>query len=242
MFNTLAGRVAVVMGASGGIGYAVVKVLLDHGMNVAAIYHSKPLEGLSNSETGKLIQYKADITDKDEINRIFSEVEHYFGNINYVVNSSGIIKDALFFMMSDEQFDDVINTNLYGCFNVMHGALPYLINNTNGAAIVNVASVAGLKGSAGQANYAASKAGMVAMTKALAKEMGKKNIRVNCVAPGFIETAMTENLPVKKLEREIPMARFGKPEEIANVILFLLSDGASYVNGETIVVDGGMIA
>ena len=243
MFEMLVGQVAIVAGASGGIGYAVAKELLRHGISVAGIYHNRQIEILSDEYSNhvKFIQYQADIADKQQLKEVLAQIEKDFGKINYVVNSSGIVKDSLFFLMSDSQFDDVINTNLYGCFNLMQCSIPYLLNNHNGAAIVNIASIAGLKGSTGQANYAASKAGMIAMTKVLAKEAGRKNIRVNCVAPGLIQTRMTKNLPEKKIEKDIPLARFGKAEEIASVVLFLLSDGASYINGETIVVDGGMI-
>ena len=245
MFETLVGQVAVVTGASGGIGHAIVKKLLNYGVNVAAIYHKRKIE-ISKSEYGDNVtffQYQADVSNKQEISNVFAKVEKDFGKINYMVNASGIVKDAFLFMMSDSQFGDVINTNLYGCFNLMQCAIPYLLNSSGkSAAIVNISSVAGIKGTAGQANYAASKAGMIAMTKALSKEVGRKNIRVNCVAPGFIQTSMTENLSEKKIEKDIPLARFGKAEEIASVVLFLLSDGASYINGETIVVDGGMIA
>ena len=244
MFQSLKGRVAVVTGANGGIGKAVVQKLLDYGINVAAIYHSKSID-LSKiviTDNNVFHQYQADITKREEICIAFKKIEEDFGEINYVVNSSGIIKDSLLFMMTEPQFDDVIDVNLKGDFNLMQSSIPYLLNQKNGAAIVNISSVAGIKASPGQANYAASKAGMIAMTKALVKEIGRKNIRINVVAPGYIETEMTQNLPVAKIEKRIPMNRFGKPDEVADVVLFLLSDGASYINGETIVVDGGMIA
>lgn len=248
MFCSLKDRVAVVSGGSGGIGYAIVKELLIAGVKVALLYNSKKVD-LSKilEETGivqetMVRQYQVNVTDAETIKKSYQLIERDFGKIDFLINSAGITKDGMMLLMSEKQYDDVLDINLKGNFLLVKGVLPYLMNNTQGAAIVSVSSIAGLKGVAGQANYCASKAGIIAMTKSLAKEMSHKNIRFNAVAPGYIETAMTEKLSKDKMLSNVPMRRMGKPEEVAKVVLFLISDGASYINGETIVVDGGLLA
>lgn len=246
MFDSLKGRTAVVVGGNGGIGKAVVKLFLSYGINTAIIYNRNPVdeselkESIGSSDT-KFFQYQANVTDRNSVFEIFRKAEHELGKIDYLINAFGITKDSLMIMMSEQQFDDVLNVNLKGTFNVMQAAMPYLITNKESPAVVNVSSVAGVKGTVGQCNYSASKAAVIAMTQTMAKEFAKKNVRFNVVAPGYIETEMTKNLPRKNIEKNILQNRFGTPEEVANVVLFLISDGSSYINGETILVDGGLM-
>lgn len=249
MYSSLQSKVAVVTGGSSGIGKAVVFMLANNGVNVALLYNSHKLEsavleeGLNDGH-GIVIQYKVDIKSSESINSVLRSVEKDFGQINYLVNSAGVIADSYMLLMSEENFDFVVDTNLKGDFLVMQSIMPYLLGNNSDSAIVNITSVAGLKGVAGQANYCASKFGVIGMTKAVARELAHKNIRVNAIAPGYIETGMTKGMTKneKELGRLIPMRRMGKPEEIANVVIFLLSNCASYITGETIVVDGGVLA
>lgn len=249
MYNSLQGKVAVVTGGSSGIGMAVVFMLANNGVNVALLYNSHKVEDLVLQEGlkdnhGEVVQYKVDIKSSESISSALNAIERDFGKIHYLVNSAGVISDAYMLLMSEESFNFVVDTNLKGDFLIMHAILPYLLGNNSDSAIVNITSVAGLKGVAGQTNYCASKFGVIGMTKAVARELAHKNIRVNAIAPGYIETGMTKGVSKneKELGKLIPMKRMGKPEEIANVVLFLLSDCASYITGETIVVDGGVLA
>ena len=247
MFQSLKERVVVVSGGSSGIGKAVVNLLAQYGMKVALLYNNtaiqqEELDEKNKKYTGEIRQYHVDVKSKDSIINVLREVEKDYGKIDFLVNSAGIVKDTFMLLMSDEDYNGVIDTNLKGSFMMIQAALPYLLGSKEGAAVVNISSIAGLKGVSGQTNYCASKAGLIGMTKALAKEMASKNIRFNAVAPGYIETKMTEKIASRDVAKVVPMKRMGNPEEIASVVLFLLSDGASYINGETIVVDGGMIA
>lgn len=247
MFDSLKGKTAVIVGGNGGIGKAVAKLFLSYGINTAVIYNRKPVdeaelkESIRSGDNTKFVQYQANVTERDSVFEMFRQAEKELGKIDYLINAFGITKDNLMLLMSEQQFDDVVNVNLKGTFNVMQAAMPYLITNKERPAVVNISSVAGVKGTMGQCNYSATKAAMIAMTQTMAKEFAKKNVRFNVVAPGYIETEMTRDLPRKNIEKNILQNRFGTPEEVANVVLFLISDGSSYINGETIIVDGGLM-
>lgn len=251
MFKSLQGKVAVVTGGSSGIGKAVVIMLANYGVNVALLYHNhrivkEDLEENLEDCHGNIISYKVDIKSPESVKMVLKNIENDFKKIHFLVNAAGVISDSYMFMMSEEEYNLVIDTNLKGAFFMMQSILPYLLGNSEHTAIVNITSIAGLKGASGQANYCASKFGVIGMTKAVARELAHKNIRVNAIAPGYIETDMTKDLAIaknpKELNRIIPMRRMGQAYEIASVALFLLSDGASYITGETVVVDGGILA
>ena len=244
MFGSLKDKTAVVVGGNGGIGKAVVKLFLSCGINTALVYNRTPVDERELEEmTGgtRAIQYQADVTDRKALSATFQSIEKDLGRLDFLVNAFGITRDSLMLMMTERQFDDVMDTNVKVTFNVVQAAVPYLITNPDNTAVVNISSVAGVRGTVGQCNYSASKAGMIAMTQTMAKEFSRKGIRFNVVAPGYIETAMTEKLPRQNIEKNILQRRFGTPEEVANAVLFLISDGASYINGETLVVDGGLM-
>ena len=244
MFGSLKDKTAVVVGGNGGIGKAVVKLFLSCGINTALVYNRTPVDERELEEmTGgtRAIQYQADVTDRKALSATFQSIEKDLGRLDFLVNAFGITRDSLMLMMTERQFDDVMDTNGKGTFNVVQAAVPYLMTNPDNTAVVNISSVAGVRGTVGQCNYSASKAGMIAMTQTMAKEFSRKGIRFNVVAPGYIETAMTEKLPRQNIEKNILQRRFGTPEEVANAVLFLISDGASYINGETLVVDGGLM-
>ncbi|MFN4200790.1 beta-ketoacyl-ACP reductase [Fervidobacterium gondwanense] len=227
----LDGKVAIVTGASGGIGRAIAKELSNEGAVVI---------GFNYAPTGANNEYVVDITDRKSVENAVHDVIQKFGRIDILINNAGITKDNLTYRMSYEDWDSVINTNLTGAFNMVKSCIRDIVKNQG--VIINVSSVVGLEGNIGQANYSASKAGLIGLTKSLAKEFGRKNVRVNAIAPGFIETPMTEKLPeeIKRAAIEkISMRRFGKPEEVAKVVRFLVAE-ATYINGQIIVIDGGM--
>ncbi|WP_448374598.1 3-oxoacyl-ACP reductase FabG [Fervidobacterium sp.] len=230
----LEGKVAIVTGASGGIGRAIVKVLSEEGCAIAGFNFTPSMDSSDYTE------YIVDVTDRNAVENAVKSVLERFGRIDFLVNNAGITKDNLVYRMSYEDWDSVINTNLTGAFNMIKATIRELVKNEG--VIINISSVVGLEGNVGQVNYSASKAGLIGLTKSLAKEFGKKNLRVNAIAPGFIETPMTEKLSeeVKKVALEkISMRRFGKPEEVAKLVKFLIVDG-TYINGQVIVIDGGM--
>ncbi len=186
--------------------------------------------------------YASNAADYAETEKVVNEVKEDFGSIDVLVNNAGITKDGLMMRMSEAQWDAVIAVNLKSAFNFIHAVLPVMMRQRSGS-IINMASVVGVHGNAGQANYAASKAGLIALAKSIAQEVGSRGIRANAIAPGFIETAMTAALPDSVREewsKKIPLRRGGKPEDIANVATFLASDLSSYVSGQVIQVDGGM--
>uniref|UniRef100_A0A7V4KBQ2 SDR family oxidoreductase n=1 Tax=Fervidobacterium pennivorans TaxID=93466 RepID=A0A7V4KBQ2_FERPE len=233
----LNGKVAIVTGASGGIGKAITKEFIEEGCIVVGFNYTSSAD---NINAQFYHEYILDITDRNAVEGAVKDVVLKFGRIDILINNAGITKDNLVYRMTYEEWDSVINTNLTGAFNMVKATIREIVKNEG--VIINISSVVGLEGNIGQANYAASKAGLIGLTKSLAKEFGRKNVRVNAIAPGFIETPMTEKLPeeIKKTALEkISMRRFGKPEEVAKLVKFLVIDG-TYINGQVIVIDGGM--
>jgi 3-oxoacyl-[acyl-carrier protein] reductase len=244
----LEGKVAIITGASRGIGSGIAKVFAQNGANVAFTYSSSAesalvLEKELNALGIKSKGYKSNAADFNEAQKLVDDVMADFGNIDILINNAGITKDNLLMRMSEEDFDAVMNINLKSVFNMTKAVQKVMLKNRKGS-IVNMSSVVGVKGNAGQANYAASKAGMIGFTKSIALELGSRNIRCNAIAPGFIETEMTAKLNeevVKGWRESIPLKRGGTPEDVANVCVFLSSDMSAYVTGQVINVDGGML-
>lgn len=241
-------KVAVVTGASRGIGRAIAVDLAASGCNVVINYSSnedmarRVLEEANKHIQGNLI-FKADVSKKHEVEQMINVAATTFGKIDFLVNNAGITKDSLLLRMKEADWDDVLATNLKGAFNCLQAASRIMIKNRSGR-IVNISSVIGMEGNAGQANYAASKAGLLGLTFAAAKELGSRNITVNAVAPGFITTDMTSLLGEDKLTeitKYISLDKIGKPEDVAGVVSFLCSDKASYITGQVIRVDGGLV-
>jgi len=237
----------VVAGGSSGIGAAVVRQLVQEGCNVVFSYCSSNYKALKLIEEMKrddliLQAFKMDVRSKESVQSFTEAVEDVFNKISGIVYSSGIVKDQAFITMAGEQFREVLDVNLFGCYQVIHGLFP-LLDLKNGAGIVAVSSTGGIRPDAGQTNYAASKAGMIGMMESLAREYAKKRIRANVVAPGFINTDMVdkENRKIQKSIEEIPMGRLGEPEEVAKAVCFLLGDDASYITAQTLIVDGGRL-
>ena len=244
----LEGKVAIITGASRGIGSGIAKVFAQNGANVAFTYSSSAESALTldnelNALGIKSKGYKSNAADFNEAQKLVDDVMADFGNIDILINNAGITKDNLLMRMSEEDFDAVMNINLKSVFNMTKAVQKVMLKNRAGS-IVNMSSVVGVKGNAGQANYAASKAGMIGFTKSIALELGSRNIRCNAIAPGFIETEMTAKLNedvVKGWRESIPLKRGGTPEDVANVCVFLSSDMSAYVTGQVINVDGGML-
>ena len=239
-------RLAVVTGAARGIGRAIVLELLERGRLVAGIdINSEQLDELEKvvKEAGHTVIIKCvDITKTDDFAQVLESLASEHGGIGILVNNAGITRDKLMMQMKDEDFDSVINVNLRAAFMATTVALRSMIRNKFGR-IVNMSSVAGVMGQAGSSNYAASKAGLIGMTKSVAREVGKKNVTANCIAPGFIMTEMTAVLPdaVKNAAKQvIPVRRFGRVEDVAKAAAFLASDEAGYITGQVLCVDGGM--
>ncbi len=234
MEGKLNGKVAIVTGASGGIGKCIVKELLNERCTVVGFNYVQDIELTGYTE------YIVDITNREQVQRSVKEVLDRFGRIDILINNAGITKDNLVYRMSYEDWDSVIATNLTGAFNMVKACIREIAKAEG--VIINLSSIVGLEGNMGQANYSASKAGLVGLTKSLAKEFGRKNVRVNAIAPGFIETPMTEKLSeeMKKATIErIALRRFGKPEEVAKLVKYLVVDG-SYITGQVIIIDGGL--
>jgi len=238
-------KVAIITGASRGIGKSITIELAEEGISLALISRNREtLESLKGELTSpeNHITLSCDVSDYKSVEKIVKEIYEHYGRIDYLVNNAGITKDTLLLRMREEDWDSVININLKGVFNFTKHVIPYMAKQRYGK-IVNISSIVGLMGNAGQSNYAASKSGIIGFTKSIAKEYGGKGIRANAIAPGFIETDMTSKLPEKIKEdyiKAIPLKRFGKPDDIANVVKFLLSDGADYITGETINISGGL--
>lgn len=240
-------KVALITGAGRGIGRTVAIELSKNGYNIAINYRSNEQEALevkSECEKNgvKAEVFKADVSIFEECENLFKEIKNDFGKIDLLVNNAGITKDNLIIRMTAEDFTDVINANLNSTFYCMKLASRLMMKQRYGK-IISISSVVGLHGNPGQTNYSASKAGIIGMTKTLAKELSSRNITVNAIAPGFIKTKMTEDLPediVNMMLGGIPLGRFGNPEDIANTVVFLSSDAADYITGQVISVDGGM--
>lgn len=244
----LEGKVAIITGASRGIGSGIAKVFAENGANVAFTYSSSvesamALENELSSLGIKAKGYKSNAADFNEAQKLIDDVMAEFGTIDVLINNAGITKDNLLMRMSEEDFDKVIEINLKSVFNMIKAVQKVMLKNRKGS-IVNMSSVVGVKGNAGQANYAASKAGMIGFTKSIALELGSRNIRCNAIAPGFIETEMTAKLNdevVQGWRDSIPLKRGGTPEDVANACLYLASDLSAYVTGQVLNVDGGML-
>lgn len=244
----LEGKVVIITGASRGIGKGIAEVFAKNGANVAFTYSSSAssaleLENELNSLGIKAKGYQSNAADFDEAQKLVDDVLTDFGTIDVLINNAGITKDNLLMRMNEEDFDKVIEINLKSVFNMTKAVQRTMLKNRAGS-IINMSSVVGVKGNAGQANYAASKAGMIGFTKSIALELGSRNIRCNAIAPGFIETEMTAKLNeevVKGWRESIPLKRGGNPEDVANVCVFLASDMSAYVTGQVINVDGGML-
>ncbi|MBN2199401.1 MAG: 3-oxoacyl-[acyl-carrier-protein] reductase [Candidatus Aminicenantes bacterium] len=243
---TLQGQVAVVTGASQGIGLAIARELAAAGAAVRAvdIQPEKLVEAVRDIRAagGRAEAHAADVSRGDQAEEVVRAVLAAEGRIDALVNNAGITRDGLLMRMKEEDWDAVLAVNLKGVFNFSRAVVRAMLGRRSGR-IVNIASVVGMMGNAGQSNYAASKAGVIGFSKSLARETASRGVTVNCIAPGYIATAMTDGLPedVKKTFLElIPMKRFGAPEDVARAVLFLLSDAASYITGQVIGVNGGM--
>lgn len=244
----LKGKTAIVTGAARGIGRAIALKLASNGVNIVLNYRSSEEKAIEVEEEIKklgveVLRVQGDISKLADVENLVNSAKDRFGVIDIMVNNAGITKDTLILRMKEEEFDSVIDTNLKGVFNCLKSITPIMVKQKTGK-IINLSSVVGIVGNAGQVNYAASKAGVIGMTKSLAKEVGSRGITVNAVAPGFIETEMTEVLGEKLKEeskKAIPLKRLGTPEDVAAVVSFLASDEANYVTGQVINVDGGMV-
>lgn len=244
----LEGKKAIITGASRGIGKGIAEVFAAHGADVAFTYSSSegPALELEKSLTAmgvKAKAYKSDAASYAAAEDLVAKVVEDFGGVDILVNNAGITKDNLLMRMSEEDFDQVIATNLKSVFNMTKAIQRTFLKQRSGS-IINISSVVGVKGNAGQANYAASKAGMIGFSKSIALELGSRNVRCNAIAPGFIETEMTAKLDEKTVQGwrdAIPLKRGGSPEDVANACLFLGSDLSSYITGQVIPVDGGML-
>ena len=244
MGENLKGKVAIVTGASRGIGAAIVKKLAAEGATVVAVARS------IESCEGAAMCRKVDVSNSADVDACVKETLERFGRVDILVNNAGVTKDGLLMRMSDADWDLVVDINLKGTFLFTRAVARPMMKNKGadgapcGGSIVNVASVVGITGNAGQANYTASKGGVIALTKTVAKELGSRLVRCNAVAPGFIVSAMTDKLPddlKKQYADSIPLKRFGTGEDVANCVAWLAGDGASYVTGQVISVNGGMV-
>ncbi|MEK6300296.1 MAG: 3-oxoacyl-[acyl-carrier-protein] reductase [Acidobacteriota bacterium] len=241
------GRAAIVTGGSRGIGRAIVKELAARGANVAFSFtkNKELADGLVAELEGgghRALGFQADVTDAVAAEQMVRSVKSELGSVDYLVNNAGITRDKLIMMMSEDDWDAVLNTNLKGVFNVTKPAVSLMVRQRRGA-ILNIASISGVVGMAGQTNYSASKAGLIGFTKALAKEVARRSITVNALALGLIETDMTVGLAdeyKQKMIEQIPLGRYGTVEEVARIAVFLLSDDARYITGQVIQADGGL--
>lgn len=244
----LQGKTALVTGASRGIGKGIAHTLAQAGANIAftfvsSVEKAKAFEAELQSLGIKAKGYQSNAAEFAEADKLVEDIIKDFGSLDVLVNNAGITRDTLLMRMSEQQWDEVMDTNLKSAFAMTKAAMKPMMKAKAGS-IINITSVVGITGNAGQANYAASKAGMIGLTKSVAKELGSRNIRCNAIAPGFIETEMTDALSEEvKAEwiKGIPLKRGGRPEDVANCVLFLASDASSYISGQTINVCGGMV-
>lgn len=247
MFSALRGQTALVTGGSRGIGRSIALALAEHGVKVAVNYAGS--EAAAQETVARIVELgsegialRGDVGKSEQAENLVKEVLNTWGRIDIVVNNAGITRDNLIMRMKEEEFDQVIETNLKGVFNCLKAATRPMMKQRYGR-IINISSVVGVTGNPGQANYSAAKAGVIGLTKASARELSSRGITVNCIAPGFIDTDMTRELSEEvrsELEKGIPLARLGRPEEIAMAVVFLASEGAAYMTGQTLHVDGGM--
>lgn len=247
MNEMLKDKVAIVTGASRGIGREIAITLARYGAKVIVNYcgskeKAEEVVSLIKSEGGIAAAYQGDVADSEAMKQMFADVLQEYKTIDILVNNAGITRDNLILKMSDDDFNSVIDTNLKGVYYCLKQVSKIMLKQKSGR-IINISSIAGVIGNAGQINYSASKAGVIGMTKALARELGSRGITVNAVAPGFIKTDMTDKLPETMKEyyvNQIPLKRFGEVSDIAETVAFLASDKAAYITGQTISIDGGM--
>ena len=241
-------KVAMITGATRGIGKQIALTLANEGYNIVLNYRTendelKQLKNEIESKKVKCLTVQGDVTNFEDCKQMIESAIEKFGKVDVLVNNAGITKDMLLARMKEEDFKQVIDVNLVGTFNMTKNVISYMMKARNGR-IINISSVVGIAGNAGQTNYSASKAGIIGFTKSLAKEVASRNILVNAVAPGFIETNMTEVLKQEvkdEIAKNIPLKRMGTPQDVANVVKFLASEDSSYITGQVISVDGGMI-
>ena len=241
-------KVAMITGATRGIGKQIALTLANEGYNIVLNYRTKNDELIQakneiESKNVKCLTVQGDVTNFEDCKQMIESAIKEFGKIDVLINNAGITKDMLLARMKEEDFKQVIDVNLVGTFNMTKNVISYMMKARNGR-IINISSVVGIAGNAGQTNYSASKAGIIGFTKSLAKEVASRNILVNAVAPGFIETNMTDILKQEvkdEIAKNIPLKRMGTPKDVANVVKFLASEDSSYITGQVISVDGGMI-
>ncbi len=241
------GRVAIVTGGGRGLGRAIAARLAAEGANLAISYRTNDSAA---GDTAEMVReagvrcelFKGDVSSQADVEALFKGVDEAFGRVDILINNAGITRDNLMMRMKEEEFDEVLRTNLKGTYVCTRAALRPMVRARWGR-IVNVSSVVGLVGNAGQANYAASKAGIIGFTKSVAREVAQRGITVNAVAPGYVETELTGSLPEKvkdQIRGQVPAGRFGEPDEVAEVVAFFVGEAAGYVTGQTVAVDGGM--
>lgn len=241
-------KVAFITGATRGIGRQIAITLAKKGFDIAINYRKEnedliETKKLVEAQNAKCFTVQGDVSSFEDSERMVKDIIEEFNHIDILVNNAGITKDMLLMRMKKEDFESVIGVNLVGTFNITKNVIPYMMKNRSGR-IINVSSVVGISGNAGQTNYSASKAGIIGFTKSLAKEVGSRNILVNAVAPGFIETQMTDVLKEEvkeEISKTIPLKRMGTVEDVANVVKFLASKDSSYITGQVINIDGGML-
>jgi len=244
----LEGKVAVVTGASRGIGRAIALKLADEGAKVVVNYSgsqakAEEVVAMIQENGGEAIAVQASVSQTEEVTALMDTAVKTFGSLDILVNNAGITRDNLLMRMKEDEWDDVLNTNLKGVFLCTKAVTRQMMKQRAGR-IINISSIVGVAGNAGQANYVAAKAGVIGLTKTTAKELASRNILVNAIAPGFIETEMTDQLPEELKQgmlTQIPLAKLGQPEDIAKAVAFLASDDADYMTGQTLHIDGGMV-